>query len=123
MKYLTAEHVYLIHEQVINSHELPGIAGNKSLEAVLTRIDNRLNYGLIQDVYELAACYAAYIAVGHVFNDANKPAAYSAMKICLDINNIENQFETEAIGQKIILLAQRTIDETEFAYWLREKCG
>ena len=123
MKYLNAEQVYLIHEQVINTHELQGIAGNKSLEAVLARIDNRLNYGLIQDVYELAACYAAYIAVGHVFNDANKRTAYSAMKICLDINNVDNHFETEVIGQKIIQLAQRAIDERELAHWLREKCG
>jgi hypothetical protein len=45
------------------------------------------------------------------------------MKICLDINNISNQFETEAIGQKIILLAQKAIDEIEFAHWLREECG
>ena len=121
MKYLTAKQVLIIHEHVISSHELQGMAGNKSLDAVMARIDNRLNYGLIQDVYELAACYAVYITIGHVFNDANKRTAYSAMKICLDINHIENHFETEIIGQTIIQIAQGTMDEIELARWLREK--
>ncbi|KOR33515.1 death-on-curing protein [Achromatium sp. WMS3] len=123
MKYLTAEQVLLIHEQVISNHELQGLAANKSLEAVLARIDNRLYYGIITDVYELAACYATYIAVGHVFNDANKRTAYASMKICLDINGIPNKFGVEEVGQVIIKVAQGAMDEIELATWLRKKCS
>jgi len=122
MKHLTAEQIMLIHEQVINPHELQGVASNKSLEAVIARVDNRLHYGMIRGVYELAACYATYIAVGHVFNDANKRTAYASMKICLDINTIPNQFETEAIGQVIIKVAQGLMDEMELASWLQGHC-
>lgn len=112
----------LIHEHVINVHELQGVAGNKSLEALIARVVNRLHYGMICDAYELAACYATYIAVSHVFNDANKRTAYASMKICLDINAIPNQLETEVVGQVIIRVAQGLMDEIELAEWLRGHC-
>jgi len=40
---------------------------------------------MIKDVYELAACYATYIAIGYTFNDANKRTAFAAMDICLTL--------------------------------------
>ena len=81
MKLLDSDMVMLIHEEVINDHELQGVAGNNSLDAVLNRVENRIQYGLIVDVFDLAATYAAVIAVGHVFNDANKRTAYRTMMI------------------------------------------
>ena len=56
------------------------------MEAVIGRIENRLAYGLIGDVYDLAACYACYIAVGHCFHDANKRTAHTAMQVILKLN-------------------------------------
>ena len=119
MKFLKADDVLLIHEQVINPKELQGLAGDKSLESVIARVDNRIHYGLISDVYELAACYAVYIAVGHVFNDANKRTAFAIMKLCLDINGVSLKFETETVSQMIIQAAQGIVDEAELATWLR----
>ena len=48
------------------------MALNKSIESVLARVDNRVAYDMIEDVFELAACYACCIAVGHEFNEGNK---------------------------------------------------
>jgi len=95
------------------------MASDKSIETILARIDNRLVYGMIVDVYELAACYACYIAVGHSFNDANKPTAFAAMDICLAINGIELEFDAEEAGNMMIRAAQSITDETELAEWLR----
>ena len=53
MKFLSAKDVITVHEDVIDSNELQGMAANKSIEAVIARIHNRMAYGLIADVYEL----------------------------------------------------------------------
>ncbi len=120
MKILSAKDVVAIHEDVIEPNELQGMASNKSVEAILARIDNRIAYGMIDDVYMLAACYACYIAVGHAFHDANKRTAFAAMDICFVINGIQLQYETVEAGDMIIKAAQSIIDEAELAQWLRE---
>ncbi len=61
---------------MLNPGELTGRARDKSLEGALARVDNRLAYGLIVDVFDLAAATAVAIAQGHCFNDANKRTAH-----------------------------------------------
>ncbi len=119
MNYLSSEKVIAIHERVIGPDELQGIAVNKSIESVLARVDNRIAYGLIEDVFELAACYACYIAVGHAFNDGNEQTAFTAMGTCLRINGIELDFDTVETSDLIIKAAQGIVDEKELAEWLR----
>ena len=116
---LSPDDVVLIHDEVLNEGELPGLARDKSLEGALSRVDFRLAYGLINDVFDLAATYAVVIATGHVFNDANKRTAFKAMRLCLHLNHVQLSFETEEIGRKIIEVAQGNINEIEFAEWLR----
>lgn len=119
MKLLSTEEVLLIHEEVINPNELQGLAGNKSLEAVIYRVDSRIHYGMVADIYDLAATYAVVIAVGHVFNDANKRTAFRTMDMCLRQNGIFPCYDTESIGQTIIKIAQGQMDEVELARYLR----
>lgn len=124
MKYLTARDVLRIHDAVINANELQGLAGDKSLEAVIARVENRAHYGMIEDVFELAACYACYIAMGHVFNDANKRTAYATMKVCLVLNGVDVSLGAfQEVGDIIIQTAQRKVDEKELALWLRRRAG
>ena len=119
MELLRSVHVLNIHAKVINPQELRGLAGNKSLEAIIRCIENRIRYGLIGDVYDLAATYAVVIAVGHVFNDANKRTAVIAMDTVLRRNGISLMFDAEKLGQVIIKVAQGIVDETELARHLR----
>ena len=119
MEYLNSEVVLQIHEKVINPNELQGFAGDKSLEAVIGRVDNRIHYGMIQDEYDLASTYAVVIARGHIFNDANKRTAFIAMDSCLRRNNIEIDFNAKSIGQIMIKVAQGLMDEVELARYLR----
>lgn len=103
----------------LNPGEWPGRAQDKSLEGALSRGDNRLIYGLIEDVFDLAAAYATAIATGHCFNDGTKRAAYRRMLVCLKLNGKTMAHGTEEIGDRIILLAQGHLQEADFADWLR----
>ena len=121
MIFLSPRDVVEIHEFVIEGHELQGMAGDKSIEAIIARIDTRIAFGMIRDVFELAACYACYLSVGHAFHDANKRTAFAAMDVCLCLNGISLDYEAEDIGALIVKAAQGIVDESELADWLRRR--
>ena len=116
---LSVEHVIAIHDVVLELHELQGMAGDKSLEGALSRFGNRLKYGLIEDIYSLAASYATAISQAHCFNDGNKRTAFQVMDIILDLNGINAIWDVEGVGQKIVLLSQSRLDESDLAQWRR----
>ena len=97
------------------------MAGDLSLDAVLARIENRMSFGMINDAYDLAACYACFLAVGHVFNDANIRAAFACMDVCLSLNVVALVYEHEEVGEFIIKAAPGIVDEIELSAWLRYK--
>lgn len=110
-----------IHEFVIEAQELQGMARDKSIEAIIGRIDNRIVYGMIRDPFELAACYACYLSIGHAFHDANKRTAFAAMDVCLSLNGISLDYDATEIGALIVKAAQGIVDESELADWLRSR--
>ena len=116
---LSVDHIIAIHDEVLEPTELQGMAGDKSLEGALSRVDNRLKYGLIEDIYSLAASYATAISQAHCFNDGNKRTAFQVMDIILDLNGVNTIWDVEEVGQKIVLLSQSKLDETDLAQWLR----
>lgn len=118
---LGADIVEALHDSVLNPGELPGRARDKSLEGALARVDNRLIYGLIGDIFDLAAAYATAIATGHCFNDGNKRTAFDAMNFCLELNGVELDWQVEDAGNRIIALAHGLIGEEAIAEWLRNK--
>lgn len=121
MKFLNSSDVIEIHDLVIDRNELQGMAGNKSLDAVLTRIENRMSFGMISDEFDLAACYACFLAVGHVFNDANKRTAFACMDVSLSLNGVELNYDHVEVGNLIINVAQGIVDEVELSTWLRSQ--
>ena len=123
MRLLTAELVEAIHDEVLNPGELPGRARDKSLDGALARVENRLAYGMIGDVFDLAAAYAMAISRGHCFNDANKRTAHQAMDVCLDLNGVEIAWEVEDVGGMIVRCAQGLVEDGDLAEWLRERAA
>ena len=120
---LSVELVDDVHDAVLNSGELPGRARDKSLDAALARVDNRLAYGMINDIFDLAAAYAMAIARGHCFNDGNKRTAFRVMDACLVLNGITINWNTEEVGEIIIRSAQGMMEDGDLADWLRGKAG
>ena len=118
---LSADVVRQLHDEVLNPGEVAGEALNKSLEGALSRVDNRIAYGMLGDVFDLAAAYAVAVAMGHVFNDGNKRTAFRTMNAALVFNGVRIAWDTEVVGQMIIAVAQGLVDEVELAEWLRGK--
>jgi len=116
---LGAAQVEAIHDLVLNPGELTGRARDKSLDGALSRVDNRLIYGMIGDVFDLAAAYGTAIVGGHCFNDGNKRTAYRVMIVSLKLNGVGIAHGTKEAGDLIIRLAQGLIDEEDMAGWLR----
>ncbi|MDO5647290.1 type II toxin-antitoxin system death-on-curing family toxin [Paracoccus sp. (in: a-proteobacteria)] len=118
---LTTDNVEQIHDDLLGPHELAGRARDKSLDAALARVENRLAYGMIEDVYDLAAAYAMAIARGHCFNDGNKRTAFRSLHLCLLANGVNISHLNDDIGDQIIALAQGAIDDGDLADWLRDR--
>ena len=115
---LDAQTVEAIHDAVLNPGELAGRAGDKSLDATLARVDNRVIYGMIGDAFDLAAAYAVVIARGHCFNDGNKRTAYETMAVALEANGYPMEFDHTQIGPLIIDIAQGKADEDDLAAFI-----
>lgn len=120
---LTPELVDALHDSVLNPGEIPGRARDKSLDGALARVDNRLAYGMINDVFDLAAAYAVAVARGHRFNDGNKRTAFRTMNAVLALNGIQIAWNTVEVGQTIIRCAQGLMEDGDLADWLRVKAG
>ena len=120
---LTVDDVIAVHDYVLSDHESQGLAGGKFLDGALSRVENRLNYGLIKDVFDLGAAYAAAISQAHCFSDGNKRTAFQVMDVVLDLNGVQMAWDTEVVGQKIVLLAQSKLDDVSFAEWLRQEAS
>ncbi|UOA31236.1 hypothetical protein DSM110093_00999 [Sulfitobacter sp. DSM 110093] len=120
---LSPDLVVRIHDSALNPGELAGMALDKSLEGALARVDNRLVYGMIEDVFDLAAAYCVAVATGHVFNDANKRTAHLVLDICLDLNGVKLDHDTVEAGDLIREVAQGRIDEETLADWLRARAS
>lgn len=118
---LSTEVVIALHDAALNDGEIPGLAKDKSLDGALARVDNRLVYGMIGDVFDLAAAYATAISRGHCFNDGNKRTAFESMNFCLYLHGINIAWDTEDVGDRIIALAQGVLQEQDLADWLRIK--
>ena len=116
---LSTDMVDAIHDRVLNPGELPGRARDKSLEGALARVENRVAYGMLADVFDLAAAYCVAVAQGHCFNDGNKRTAFRTMDAALAFNGRMMLWDTEEVGQIIIGVAQGFMDEAALAEWLR----
>lgn len=118
---LNVDQVIALHDGIIKSNELQGLAKDKSLDAVIDRVHNRLRYGFITDICDLAACYATFIAKGHCFNDANKRTAATSLYFVMVINGVDADFSDLSLAKWIVDVATDKKSEIELAAWLRNK--
>lgn len=120
---LCEELVIAIHDRVLNPGELPGLAGDKSLDGALARVDIRLAFGMIVDVFDLAAASAVAIATGGCFIDGNKRTAYETMVVALELNGVIFETGFETVGPLLIEVAKGKVNDGDLAAWLRRQVG
>lgn len=117
---IDAEGAIALHDRVLNPGEPAGLAGGRSLEGALARVEDRIAYGLIGDVHDLAAAHAVALARGHVFNDGHKRTAFAVNKVALRLNGAGGSHDVMAAADRIIAVASGARDGTELAAWLRD---
>ena len=52
---------------------------------------------------------------------SNDAPAFQVMDVVLELNGVQMAWDTEVIGQKMVLLAQSKLDDAGFADWLRQQ--
>jgi death-on-curing protein len=88
--------VFLDKPQVLEIHELqisffggqPGIRDEGLLDSAISAPINYFHYSKIQNLFDLAACYAFHISKNHGFVDGNKRAGLASAITFLKINGI-----------------------------------
>jgi death-on-curing protein len=109
-------------QQVIEIHDLilrqePGLAGGHGigpLEGALARVESRMLYAQLDDVFEIAAMYAVALARGHVFNDANKRTALLTALAYLSVQGFDVP-RSAALEDVMVDVAEGTLRERELA--------
>lgn len=117
---LSPERVIEIHDHILKqTNGLPGLAGHKSLESALARIQHHLDYEQISEHFEIAAMYVIALAQGHVFNDANKRTSLLAIIAFLETNGHEfTASETDA-ENIVVDVVKKVINHSTLAEWIR----
>lgn len=124
MKFLSVKTVTVIHDNVLEATGgRSGLAGSKSLESVLYRIDNAITYEGLSDIYEIAAFYAIVIAQGHAFEDGNKRTGLVAMIDFLDINGINLDAPDEIEDIMVDIVEKKIINRIWLSDWIRSYCA
>lgn len=112
---ISAQKVIEIHDEILRSE--PGLHGDHgvgALEGALSRIQSRLEYENMDDVFEIAAMYGEALARGHVFNDANKRTALVTALTYLALQGFEVP-RTDALEDLMVDVAKGEVERSYFA--------
>lgn len=94
---------------------LKGPADLAKLQGALGRVDNAILYSGLDDVFEIAAKYAASIAIAHSLSDANKRTGLAVALEYLSLNDYELIIDNDMLADAMRDLVLGTINETDFA--------
>ncbi|MDN7878205.1 MULTISPECIES: type II toxin-antitoxin system death-on-curing family toxin [Burkholderia cepacia complex] len=107
---LDADLVEIVHNFILeNEPGLDGKTNRGALEGALGRIENRILYDGLEDVFEIAGMYAVAIARGHAFPDANKRTALVSALTYLLVEGYE-VVRTPALEDIMVDVAEGRID-------------
>jgi death-on-curing protein len=119
---LSLETIRAIHDEVLLPENVAGERDGR-LNGVYGRIEARVYYLAVNDVFDIAAIVGTYIAVGYPFNDGNKRTAFICIDIILAAANAALEFtespDEDPLFDLIIQCAQGIVDETHLADYLR----
>ena len=101
----------------------PGLIDEGRLDAALASPKNQFHYASTRpDVFHLAAAYAHALTRDHPFVDGNKRMALVVCGVFLELNGFRLETsEAEALSATEAL-SDRSLEEEEFATWLRDAC-
>jgi death-on-curing protein len=117
--WLNREDSIAIHEMMLSQHGgLDGVRDEGMLASALGKPQNRFAYG-DPELTDLAASYAAGVALNHPFLDGNKRTGFMLAATFLDLNGVELTATEQDTVEHTIALAAGTIKEPAYAAWLK----
>ncbi|WOA51381.1 type II toxin-antitoxin system death-on-curing family toxin [Dickeya solani] len=122
MKWVSAQDVIDFHDRILQV--LPGVVGMADpgrAEALIYRVQNRLYYEGVTELFELAATYWVTIARGHIFNDGNKRTAFFVTMTFLRRNGILIVDNDNSLEELTIKAATGECLVSELAEQLRQR--
>jgi death-on-curing protein len=84
-------------------------------QSALGRIDNAIVYDGLDDIFEIAAKYAASIAIAHALPDANKRTGLIVALEYLLLNEYELTSDNDLMADAVKDLVLGIINENDFA--------
>lgn len=94
---------------------MKGAVDIAKLQGALARIDNAIVYQGLDDVFEIAAKYAACIAISHACPDANKRTGLAVALEYLSLNDFELTTDNELLADAMRDLVTNKISDNDFA--------
>lgn len=85
------------------------------LQGALGRIDNAIAYDGLEDVFDIAAKYAASIAIAHALPDANKRTGLMVALEYLSLNEFEIVIDNALLADAVRDLLLGVLTEADFA--------
>ena len=115
--------VYEVHDDQLAEHGgATGVRDAGLLDSALARPLNAFAYG-VEDIFDLAALYAAGVVKNHPFIDGNKRTGFILSELFLNANGWWLDASDEDVIASVLLLASGEWDERSYAVWLRENAS
>ena len=96
-----------------------GVRDASLLQSALARPRQLHAYNDQPDIIDMAAAYTTGIVRNHPFLDGNKRTGFLAGVLFLEMNGYRFTATEEAAATMVLGLAAGTLDEMEFAAWVR----
>lgn len=121
--WITRELALAIHERQLSEHGGgTGVRDDALLESALAKPQQLFAYGdPPPDIADLAASLAFGLARNHPFVDGNKRTAHVCYRVFLAINDAVLDATAEEKYLQMLMLAEGTLSEADFADWLRPR--
>lgn len=121
IKTLRLEDIIYIHTEIMKTTPMEdsGMAANMSLESAINRIDQRIYYEGVTNLFDIAALYGEAIAKGHCFANGNKRTALVSIIAFLFLNDMRLNVGQDRASDMIVLLAINLVTCEELSLWLR----
>ena len=94
---------------------MKGVIDIPKLQGALGRIKNAIVYEGLDDLFDIAAKYAASIAISHALPDANKRTGLIVALEYLSLNDHELTSDNELLADAVRDLVVGKINENDFA--------
>lgn len=123
MRHISPEELVALHDANISRYGgLPGMSDPGRAEAIIGRVQARVAYEEITDLFEVSATYLVATARRHIFNDANKRTALNSALLFLRRNGVQ-VFDSPELADLTVGAATGEISVSSVADTLRRLYG